>query len=113
MADPLPPSTEWRPKRRQRVLLGGIIASTDESQCFKCSIRDISETGARLIHGGQQVPCDFYLIHIRDRVVYEAKLIWKSEREVGVAFKKHFRLSDIVDPAQRFLTRIWFAQVND
>jgi hypothetical protein len=105
-------SMERRPKRRRRVLLGGIVAFADGSHSFNCIIRDVSETGARVFPRGQQVPSDFYLIHIRDRVVYEAKIVWKSGKEVGVAFKKSFRLADIVDPAKHFLTRIWFAQVS-
>jgi len=31
---------------------------------------------------------------------------------VGVLFKKHIRLADIVDPTKHFLTRLWFDQVS-
>ena len=105
-------SNERRPKRRQRVLLGGIVAFADGSQSFKCLIRDVSETGARVFPRGQQVPSDFYLIHMRDRLAYEAKVVWTNGKEVGVLFKKHIRLADIVDPTKHFLTRLWFDQVS-
>src|SRR6478609_2723069 len=94
------PSIERRPERRNRVLLGGVVASIDGSQSFNCMIRDIGPSGARVFPRGRQVPPDFFLIHIRDRVAYEATVIWSNGKEVGVVFKSQFRLADIVDPTR-------------
>src|SRR6185369_6906705 len=103
---------ERRPKRRKRVLLGGIVVSADGSHSFNCSIRDVSETGGRILLNGQQVPSQFYLIEVRDRVAHEAKVIWENEKEVGVSFENTFRLADITDPAKYFLSQLWFAQAQ-
>jgi len=103
---------ERRPKRRKRVLLGGIVVSADGSHSFNCSIRDVSETGGRILLNGQQIPSQFYLIEVRDRVAHEAKVIWENEKEVGVLFKNTFRLADITDPAKYFLSQLWFARAQ-
>ena len=39
---------ERRPKTRKRVLLTGIIAYGDGAHSFHCTIRNLSESGARL-----------------------------------------------------------------
>jgi hypothetical protein len=105
------PSTERRPMRRNRVLMAGIISSADGNQNFKCIIRDVNDTGARIFVRGQQVPSDFYLIHVRDRIAYDAKIIWHRGTEVGVSFQRTFRLADVREPALQFLTRLWFNEL--
>ena len=46
--DDSPPPAERRPKARQRVLLTGIVAYANGAHSFHCTIRNLSETGARL-----------------------------------------------------------------
>jgi PilZ domain len=105
-----PLSIERRPERRKRVLLGGIIAYAGGKHSLHCTIHDISDTGARVVVRGQKVPSDFYLIHVRDRLAYEAKVVWNEGTEVGVTFKRTFRLADIGDPALSYLVKLWLAQ---
>ena len=50
----VPPPIERRPKRRNRVLLGGIISFADGAHSFNCSIRDITDTGARVVAAGKK-----------------------------------------------------------
>jgi hypothetical protein len=60
-----PPIAERRPKTRKRVLLTGIIAYGEGAHSFHCTIRTLSETGARLaVTGSMLLPADFYLINI-------------------------------------------------
>jgi hypothetical protein len=110
-----PPSSkttpiERVPTRRNRVLLGGIVSYGHGKHSFNCTIRDITDTGARVVVRGQQFPGNFYLINIRDRVVYDAKIIWNSGSEVGVSFKNTIRLAEIVDPALGYLSDLWYTQ---
>src|SRR5690348_3618271 len=80
----LPPIAERRPKTRKRVLLSGIIAYSDGAHSFHCTIRNLSESGARLaVTNNALFPSDFYLINIRDRVAYDAKLVWNRSSEIG------------------------------
>jgi hypothetical protein len=111
----LPPETtsiERRPVRRRRVLLGGIVSYAGGEQSFDCTIRDITDTGARLLTRGRQFPVDFFLINVRDRLAYSAKVIWSKGPEVGVSFSNTFRLADITDPALSHLTNLWLARAT-
>ena len=102
-------SSEKRPKRRNRVLLGGIVSYDDGKRSAHCTIRDITEAGARVALRGQQLPPAFFLINTRDRVVYEANVIWSRGGELGVSFHRTYRLADIKDPKLSYLAQLWFA----
>jgi hypothetical protein len=107
----LPPMAERRPKMRKRVLLTGIIAYDEGAHSFHCTIRNLSESGARLaVTDNALFPSDFYLINVRDRVAYDAKLVWNKRSEIGVTFKATIPLASITDPALAFLKRLWLAK---
>jgi len=106
----VPQRIEQRPKRRNRVLLAGVISFANGSHSFNCSIRDITDTGARVAIRRQNVPCTFYLINIRDRLVYDAQVIWNSGAEIGVAFTKTIPIDNILDPAQSYLRELWLSR---
>lgn len=107
----VPPPAERRPKGRKRVLLTGIVAYANGAYSFHCTIRNLSETGARLAVGNNaQFPSDFYLINIRDRIAYDAKLVWNRGSEIGVTFKSIMPLAGITDPALAFLKQLWLTK---
>ena len=111
--DEKPPLLERRPKPRKRVLLTGIITYAGGNYSSECTIRDLSETGARLgapMH--TQIPSDFYLINIRDRVAYHAKVVWRNANNIGVTFKNIYPLSEVVDPSLSYLKRLWTAKAT-
>ncbi|HET7084802.1 MAG TPA: PilZ domain-containing protein [Rhizomicrobium sp.] len=109
--DHMPPPAERRPKTRKRVLLTGIIVFNDGARSFDCTFRNLSETGARVAVGrNAQFPSDFYLINIRDRCAYEAKLVWNNGTEVGVTFHKTLPLGELTDPKLTFLKRLWMSK---
>jgi hypothetical protein len=104
---------ERRPKPRKRVLLMGIVVYDNGAYSFDCTFRNLSETGARIVVGkNAQFPSDFHLINIRDRVAYEAKVVWNNGTEVGVTFKKILPMSDITDPTLNFLKRLWLSKAT-
>ena len=104
---------ERRPKSRRQVLLTGIIASPGGDSSVDCTIRDLSETGARVIAAkGAQFPPTFYLINIRDRVAYEARVVRSEGLEAGVVFQKTLPLSGLTDPALGFLKRMWMSKAT-
>jgi hypothetical protein len=102
---------ERRPKNRKSVLLTGVIALAGGERTFDCTFRDLSATGARIAVGkNAQLPPEFYLINIRDRCVYEAKLVRMDGTEAGVTFQKTLPLADLSDPKLAFLKRLWMAK---
>jgi len=105
--------TERRPQSRKRVLLTGIIATSGGERSFDCTIRDLSQTGARIVAAkGAQLPAEFYLINIRDRVAYDARLVRSDGPEAGITFKKTIALSGLSDPSLGFLKRLWLSKAT-
>jgi len=105
--------TERRPQSRKRVLLTGIIATPGGERSFDCTIRDLSQTGARIALGkGAQLPAEFYLINIRDRVAYDARPVRSDGSEAGIIFKKTIALSGLSDPSLGFLKLLWLSKAT-
>ena len=107
-----PSTAERRPKRRNQVLLAGIVTFDGGGQHFTCTIHDISETGARIGFRGQPFPSAIYLINMRDRLVYDATVIWARKCEAGLKFLKSIPLSKIKDPALGYLRELWHTQAT-
>jgi hypothetical protein len=96
---------------RKPVLMTGIIAYGSHS--FDCTFRDLSESGARItVKRNAELPSDFYLINIRDRVAYEAQAVWNDGAEAGVVFKKVLPLAGITDANLTFLKRLWMSKAT-
>lgn len=102
-----PPLAERRPKPRKRVVFGGRISYQDGKQYFDCTIRDLSETGARItLKPGQPIPSNIYLIDKLNHIVHESKVVWNNGREAGLEFVKSFALSAIEDKKLLYLKRL-------
>jgi hypothetical protein len=103
------PKVERRPEKRQRSLLGGIIAFTDGVTFFDCLIRNLSDGGAKLTsaRAPAQLPVYFYLINVHDRIIYDAMLVWREGKDIGVAFNAVRRFSEINNPSLAFLADLW------
>ena len=105
----LSPQVERRPERRRRTLLGGCIVFDDGKQVFDCTIRNLSKSGARItLPAGYSIPTQIFLIHLRDRLVYEAVIVWRKDGEAGLSFKKELRLSELADSQLAYLQALWF-----
>jgi hypothetical protein len=106
-------SPERRPCRRKRVLLPAVVLYDEGKQEFDCTIRDLSESGARIaIPNISKFPSHFYLLDIRGRIAYDASVAWCGKSEAGLEFQNILRLTDIVDPALSFLKRVWFQRAG-
>jgi hypothetical protein len=79
--------TEHRKGRRQKQLKSGIIVLNDRRSTLACTIRDVSETGARLKLGSVvNLPLDFELIFVNERKIVPVQKCWHNHPECGVAF---------------------------
>jgi PilZ domain len=103
---------ERRPSRRNRVLLSGVIVFDEGRRSIACAIRNLSENGALVtLPNNTHFPTRFYLINVRDRMIYRAKVIRCGVSDAGVAFEETIPLTDKLDPALGFLKQIWLAHV--
>jgi hypothetical protein len=98
-------------KPRRRILLGGVISFGDGTTTFDCAIRNVSAKGAKITcKKADQLPADFYLINVRDRLVYKAKLVWRTGHDAGLKILETLRFSEITDPALSHLADLWMAR---
>ena len=104
----LPPRIERRPSQRKRTLLRGVIAHSSGAQSFHCTIRDLTKEGARItLAATLAVPANVYLIDVRGRVAYDAKIVWNNGVEAGLVFRKSIPLADLNDPKLAYLSKLW------
>lgn len=77
---------DHRAAPRQRVLKGGRIVINDGFSTFQCTVRNLSETGARLkVAGIVGIPDTFQLV-MDDGRKFACTVAWKTEFEIGVHF---------------------------
>jgi hypothetical protein len=108
----LPPPAERRPqtgmKGRRRALLGGVLVHSQGRFSFPCTIRNLSEDGARItFKKGQMVPSNFILIDTWAARGHRAHIAWVKANEAGVSFTGSFDMNSITDPALNYLKRFW------
>jgi len=105
--DNTPPMAERRPAQRSRVLLAGILSYADGAHSFRCSIRDLSATGARIsIPANFIVPRPVYLIDVRGRKAHQAERIWSDGKYAGLNFLNTVALDKLDDPSLGYLKRL-------
>ena len=79
--------TNKRAAARKRVLKGARIVYNDRSSTLSCTVRDLSDTGARLrVPQGQAVPAQFDLLIDADGFEAPCTVVWRRGEEVGVTF---------------------------
>jgi len=72
---------------RRRVLKEGKIVFADAMRVIDCTIRDMSQEGARLIISNTVgVPDTFHLFEKSTGMLYPATVVWRQSTSLGVRF---------------------------
>jgi hypothetical protein len=71
------------PRKRVRTTAAAVL---DGRHLFNCRTVDLTEAGARLCIDPARAPDRFQLIEIALGMVYSARVVWRGDGEVGVAF---------------------------
>ena len=78
---------EERVARRQRVLLHGNIAFMEQFAAIPCTVRDLSETGARLVIEAPMAVPDRFTLHVEVRgFKVDCERVWSKGLMMGVRF---------------------------
>src|SRR4051794_126441 len=73
---------------RRRVMKGAKVSFGDFVYVRDCSVRNISETGARIkVQGANEIPKEFYLILITERTMRKVHVAWRKGDSLGVNFE--------------------------
>jgi hypothetical protein len=93
---------ERRSLVRRKQFKSGIIAFNNRHSALPCSVRDMSEGGARLEAPGNTVPDTFELLIEIDGLEADCRVVWRRLDQVGVAFigparKRAPRRAQVID----------------
>jgi PilZ domain len=76
-----------RSSARARVLKGAKIVTMNQWSVIDCTVRDLSETGAKLVCGDPiAVPNEFRFLLPTENTIRTAKVVWRRETLIGVEF---------------------------
>ncbi len=96
-------SKDKRKASRRRVLKAAIAAFCDRHCTIACTVRDISQTGARLICDSTlSIPDTFELIVELDGIEADCEVVWRTGNELGVRFQGEPRR---LEPRRRQVVR--------
>ena len=91
------PEVNKRVARRQRVLKQAKILLTNNMTVIDCVVRDLSETGARLLCADPgAIPNEFRLVFTAERLMRDAKVVWRRPEMVGVHFVSESRKAPLL-----------------
>ncbi len=77
---------EHRVAPRRRVLKSAKIVF-DDWRAIDCTVRDVSETGAKLqVGGAHTLPHKFRLLMVSENTIRPVQIAWKLNDTLGVAF---------------------------
>lgn len=99
---------EQRRARRPRVLLTGKVVHGAAWLTVDCTIRDLTEDGARLrLSGPAALSAPLVLIEVGSGRAHECEVTWRRLPEVGVKFLRSDDLRASSRPELGRIRRIW------
>ena len=100
-----------RRSQRRAALLPARIAFDSGTDSIECTIRDISEAGARVqITADDAIPDHGFLIVMRDGTAHEAEVRWRKPTEMGLALSRPVSLRGAVPKAMQHVKDLWTNQ---
>jgi hypothetical protein len=77
---------ERRKSARRRTFLGGVLGFQGRYATLDCTIRNLSDTGARIaVDGATILPDEFDFTITRNDRAWRARLVWRSAEAAGLA----------------------------
>jgi len=77
---------DYRAAQRHRTLKGGRIVVNDGFSTFDCTVRNLSDTGAKLVISSSLAIPQRFELAMQDGRRFTCEVAWRSETEIGVRF---------------------------
>jgi hypothetical protein len=105
----LPPRViEERRFARTRAFLGGKVVYDNGNSVRDCTIRDLSEKGAKVrLTRGECIPTRVFLIDRRSATAFESHVTWIEGVDFGLSFSNAYHLESDLPHELQYLIRIW------
>lgn len=89
-------------------MFSGALCSLDGTQCYDCTIRDMTELGAHVVvPNSPSLDAKVFLLQVRDGIAYEALVVSKERNSVSLKFVSAIPLASSDDPKMRWLKELW------
>ena len=93
---------------REQTYLNGKLVHHDGAFTHDCTVRDISEGGARIVLAARELlPADLYLIVAHRSVAYRARIVWLDYPARGLQFVEKHVLEEELPAEPKFLRQLW------
>jgi hypothetical protein len=107
------PPAEQRKRRRRRVLFSGFIYVPETDSPFNCSIKDVSETGAKIvIKTDVLIPGTFQLVNATNQTAFEVQCVRRSGRELALKILRSISLTEAASSEAQELKRLLVAWLH-
>jgi len=98
----------WRTCLKGVLVYGDIASTAEGSFTLDCTIRDISEGGARItLFQREPLPRTLFLIIAKYCIAYRAELVWMAYPARGLRFFSVYPMNLALPEEARFLRKIW------
>lgn len=102
------PGPDLRLASRRRALLGAMIVARDGTSSCHCTVRELSEGGARIeVPRATIVPSKVYLLTSRRAAAQEAQIIWRNATQAGLKLGAVLELSPKMNSDMQHLWRLY------
>jgi hypothetical protein len=99
---------ERRRVPRRRTKLSVAVVWDEPPELIRATIKDISELGARLLLDEDAVPPDeFDVIELTAGRLHEARVVWRAEPYIGVAFSRTVPLKGATEARLMKRSQLW------
>lgn len=104
---------ERRRLPRRRTRLSVAVAWDEPPQVIRGTFKDLSEIGGRLLLDEDTgVPDSFDVIQLTAGVLHEARVVWRAEPFIGVAFNRSTPLKGTTEPRLMKRAQLWIRLLN-
>lgn len=103
-------SRDHRRAPRRGVVTHGVLIHSRALQGVRCTIRDVSSTGARIrLKAPEILSRPLHLVIDQTGAAFEAEIAWARAGEIGLSFKRRLNLTEAKSELEKSMLRCWKA----
>jgi hypothetical protein len=93
---------------RPRVLLGGKLVYGQWDLTADCTIRDLTDSGARIrLRSDALIHDPVWLINLSTGIAYGGAVVWRKSPDLGLRFERSLDLRTPITGPLHHLRRLW------
>ncbi len=100
------------PRRRTRMTVAALWGEPPEQ--VRGAMKDFSDLGARVLleEAGKVPPDTFDLLQISTGILFESRVVWRSDLYIGVIFERAVPLKGATEPRLMKRAQLWIRMLG-